>query len=73
MKLQPTNVEFCYHKDDLQLVGWFDHYYEPADNENERLGLGAEGEELEIRDGKYYYENRQDFLFGVESEPYYGF
>ncbi|KAL9008176.1 MAG: hypothetical protein Q9173_006669 [Seirophora scorigena] len=64
MKLEPTVIDFRHHSVQQQAHGWFGSLYNPAQSENERLGLDAEGKELEIRDGKYYYATCQNWLLG---------
>lgn len=64
MKLQPSVINFRHHSDQDQVLGWFSSLYERAQNENERLGLDGQGNEIEVRDGKYYFETRQNFFLG---------
>lgn len=68
MKLEPTSIEFRHHSDEHQTLGWFRCSYKLAGNDNERLGLDADGNELAVRDGKHYWETRQNFLLGVPSD-----
>ncbi|KAL8978931.1 MAG: hypothetical protein Q9177_006269 [Variospora cf. flavescens] len=68
MKLEPEFIDFRHHSNQHQTHGWFGSLYKPAESDNERLGLDAEGKALEVHDGKYYYETRQNFLLGQTSK-----
>ncbi|KAL8670406.1 MAG: hypothetical protein Q9168_005054 [Polycauliona sp. 1 TL-2023] len=56
MKLQPCSRKYRPHDDKEGTQGFFGCNYEPASNRNEILGLDSEGNELEILDGRFYYE-----------------
>lgn len=67
MKLEPTAIEFHHHDDEQQTLGWFTSTYTHAQNDNEKLGLDAEGNELETHDGKHYSETHQNIIQGIPS------
>ncbi|KAL9635225.1 MAG: hypothetical protein Q9204_002696 [Flavoplaca sp. TL-2023a] len=56
MKLQPLVCDYSPHNDNQGVQGFFGCSYEPAANHNENVGLDEEGNELEILDGRYFYE-----------------
>ncbi|KAL8932661.1 MAG: hypothetical protein Q9211_006191 [Gyalolechia sp. 1 TL-2023] len=63
MRSQPTRCHFKYHNDKQQQVGPFCCKYQRAQNMNEILGVDTDGTNLEIHDGKFYYELQQDGVY----------
>ncbi|KAL8755372.1 MAG: hypothetical protein Q9199_003691 [Rusavskia elegans] len=59
MKLQPLICDYEPHNDNQGIQGFFGCSYEPASNHNEIVGLDTEGNELEILDGRYFYERHE--------------
>ena len=63
MRMQPLRCDFKYHNDREQKVGPFCCKYKLVETVNEKFGLDVDGQRLDIRDGKYYYELKQDGLY----------
>ncbi|KAL8989464.1 MAG: hypothetical protein Q9169_008358 [Polycauliona sp. 2 TL-2023] len=59
MNLQPLVCDYKPRDDKQGIQGFFGCSYEPASNPNETLGLDAEGDELEILDGRFFYERHE--------------
>ncbi|KAL8848247.1 MAG: hypothetical protein Q9221_006720 [Calogaya cf. arnoldii] len=59
MKLQPLICDYEPHNDNEGIQGFFGCSYEPAANNNEIVGLDTEGNQLEILDGRYFYERHE--------------
>ncbi|KAL8857866.1 MAG: hypothetical protein Q9178_005623 [Gyalolechia marmorata] len=68
MKLQPLMCDYKLHHDTEGIQGFFGCSYEPASNYNEIVGLDDEGNELIIKDGRYFYERHELGLYQDTSD-----
>ncbi|KAL8708713.1 MAG: hypothetical protein Q9220_006438 [cf. Caloplaca sp. 1 TL-2023] len=69
MKLQPLHCEYKRYNDERNVRGFCGCSYEPAANENQILGLDENGNELDIVDGKLYFERHEwDLYHGTGNE-----
>ncbi|KAI4244688.1 MAG: hypothetical protein L6R40_002892 [Gallowayella cf. fulva] len=59
MKLEPLVCDYIPHNDKKDIPGFFGCSYEPDSNEDEGVGSDAKRSNLNIKDGRYYYELHQ--------------
>ncbi|KAL8662146.1 MAG: hypothetical protein Q9202_004969 [Teloschistes flavicans] len=71
MKLQPLACDFTPHNTLLRTKGFFGCSYEPATTETEKLGQDAAGNEIEIKDAVFRYQEIQKELYHGQLPWYY--
>ncbi|KAL8734571.1 MAG: hypothetical protein Q9166_001471 [cf. Caloplaca sp. 2 TL-2023] len=68
MKLNPLICDYIPHDDKQGVQGFFGCSYEPATSNNELAGLDTDGNDLIIKDGRFYYERHELGLYKDSSD-----